>query len=94
MLGTLQVVDVFFIVIGVSVVVATIIGALIGWHVFGIARDAHKVVSAVREEGERVIHGAGAVVEEIMEEKATEIRDTFLKKKPVRRKSSKRLERG
>lgn len=94
MLSTLQAVDIFFIIMGVSVAVATVIGGLIGWHVFGIARDAHKVVRAAREEGERVIHEAGAVVEEIVEEKAAEIRDNFMKKRPVRRTSSKKLVSG
>ncbi|GMU74275.1 MAG: hypothetical protein AMXMBFR44_4720 [Candidatus Campbellbacteria bacterium] len=92
MFETVQAIDVFFIVMALSIAIATIVGALIGWHVFGIARDAHKVVSAVRDEGEAVVHEAAVAVKHIVEEKAQEIRQKISDIKPQkpRRKSTKR----
>lgn len=92
MFETVQAIDVFFIVMALSIAIATIIGTLIGWHVFGIARDAHKVVSAVRDEGEAVVHEAATAVKHIVEEKAQEIRRKISDVKPSKspRKGTKR----
>lgn len=71
MVETLQGVDIFFIVMALAVVISTTIGALVGWHVFGIAREAHKVVQTMREEGEQVIHEVAVAAQEAVERRAT-----------------------
>lgn len=90
---TLHAIDVFFIIMALSIGVATVIGGLIGWHVFGIARDAHKIVQTVREEGEEVIHEAAVAAKGIVEEKATELKERLMdvKIKKPRKKGERKI---
>lgn len=85
MFETIQGIDIFFVVMAVSVAIATTIGTLIGWHVFGIAREVHTVARVVRDESEDVIHEAAVAAEEIVQEKVSEIRERIAKTPPKRR---------
>lgn len=93
MFETVHAVDVFFAIMALSVAVATIIGGLIGWHVFGIARDAHKIVRTVQEESKEVVHEVAVATKEVVEKKAAEFREHILSdirvKKPPRKSGQK-----
>lgn len=93
MFESVHAIDIFFAIMALSIAVATVIGGLIGWHVFGIARDAHKIVRMVREESRDVVHEVAVATKEVVEQKATELRERVLSdmrvKKPFRKNGRK-----
>lgn len=93
MFESVHAIDIFFAIMALSIAVATVIGGLIGWHVFGIARDAHKIVRMVREESRDVVHEVAVATKEVVEQKAAELRERVLSdmrvKKPFRKNGRK-----
>ncbi len=91
MLDLSHAVDVFFVVMAISAVVSTIIGALVGWHVLGIVRETHQVIRVVREEGKEVVHRAATAAQEVIEQRVGDINErvkALVATKPRRKPAS------
>lgn len=88
MFESVHAIDIFFAIMALSVAVATVIGGLVGWHVFGIVRDAHKIVRTVQEESKAVVHEVAVATKEVVEQKAAALRERVLSDMRIKVKKS------